>query len=75
METPSESVRTSILNDLENNPSIFFVMTKEKDLDAIFNKQKYTNPFIRQEGIKPPIVDHQHEDDSEDSSFYYPVDR
>ena len=40
METPSESVRTSILNDLENNPSIFFVMTKEKDLDAIFNKQK-----------------------------------
>ncbi len=40
METPSESVRTSILNDLENNPSIFFVRTKEKDLDAIFNKQK-----------------------------------
>lgn len=43
--------------------------------NEIFNKQKYTNPFIRQEGIKPPIVDHQHEDDSEDSSFYYPVDR
>lgn len=40
METPSESVRTSILNDLENNPSIFFVRMKEKDLDAIFEKQK-----------------------------------
>lgn len=36
IETPSDSVRTSILTNLENNPSLFFVKLNERDIEKVF---------------------------------------